>query len=147
MTKNDDPRLLGRAPEFARMSLRPGIGALAVSDIAGTVRQNDLAPDGIVPTALQHGRNILPLGRYLRRKLRLALGLLEGSTDEEIARFQAELQDLREIARSLSESGVYAPGHFNQEIFKALLVEKDDQAVKQMLFRRKLYERGKRETF
>lgn len=74
LTKSDDPRLGGRHPEFARMSLRPGIGALAVPDIVDTLQTKhgcaQLALEGDVPTILQHGSRKLPLGRYLRSKLR-----------------------------------------------------------------------------
>lgn len=78
MTQHDDPRLLGRFPEFARMSLRPGIGALAVPVIAETLNDKHgaalIAATGDVPQSLSHGRSSLPLGRYLRRKLREEMG-------------------------------------------------------------------------
>lgn len=37
LTSRSDPRLLGRHPEFARMSLRPGIGAVAVASLANSL--------------------------------------------------------------------------------------------------------------
>lgn len=71
LTNKHDIRLNGRHPEFSRMSLRPGIGADAMHDVASTVLQFDLVQkEGDVPSALRHGSRILPLGRYLRRKLR-----------------------------------------------------------------------------
>lgn len=76
MTGENDERLLGRHPEFARMSLRPGIGALAVPAVAKTLRQFNLdKSQADVPSALRHGKKILPLGRYLRQKLRDELGI------------------------------------------------------------------------
>lgn len=76
LTNKNDPRLLGRAPEFARMSLRPGIGADFMHEVASTVLQFDLeeATQGDVPSSLRHGSRTLPLGRYLRRKLRTLVG-------------------------------------------------------------------------
>lgn len=72
MTDKHDVRLHGRYPEFARMSLRPGIGADAMHDVASTVLEFNLVErEGDVPSALRHGKRIMPLGRYLRRKLRL----------------------------------------------------------------------------
>jgi len=77
MTKSDDPRLKGRYPEFARMSLRPGIGAPAVADVAKALSTARGAPilesHSDVPCFLQHGNKQMPLGRYLRGKLRDAL--------------------------------------------------------------------------
>lgn len=71
MTDRRDPRLFGREPEFARMSLRPGIGALAcdllVKELAGRT----------VPPGVEWGGRQLPLGRYLRRKV--AMELCNGS--------------------------------------------------------------------
>ena len=68
------PRLKGRHPEFARMSLKPGIGAPAVPELADLVTSDpgvsavELLQD--VPFVLKHGGKPMPLGKYLRRKLR-----------------------------------------------------------------------------
>lgn len=62
----------GRAPAFVRMSLRPGIGAEAMVTVSARllpVRDAGVA-FADVPTALAHGRRMLPLGRYLMRVLR-----------------------------------------------------------------------------
>lgn len=66
MTSTGDARLAGRHPEFARMSLRPGIGAAAMWDVASVIMQYRLKT---IPTGLRQGSRILPLGRYLRAKL------------------------------------------------------------------------------
>lgn len=74
MTDAKDPRLKGRHPEFARMSLRPGIGAVAINDVAAALQNrhgwDEIGRTGDVPQVLQHGQTTYPLGRYLRRKLR-----------------------------------------------------------------------------
>lgn len=79
MTNKLDPRLEGRSPEFARMSLRPGIGAHAMEDMAKYFETNQgalvLARLGDVPGVLRTGGKLLPLGRYLKGKLRDALGM------------------------------------------------------------------------
>lgn len=85
LTRYDDPRLreyqtpdgpLRQSPEFSRMSLKPGIGAHAVKNVALTIARYDLlTPEGDVPVTLRHGRTEWPLGRYLRRQLRKELGL------------------------------------------------------------------------
>lgn len=78
MTKEDDVRLAGRNPEKAWMSRNPGIGALAVP-----VLRQALAPDGDVtlmvdrgdvPECMRSGGKLLPLGRYVRGKLRESMG-------------------------------------------------------------------------
>lgn len=73
MTSHLDPRLGGRAPEFARMSLKPGIGAGAMKQVAAAFDQyagQHFSADVDVPYLLSHGGKQMPLGRYLRRKLR-----------------------------------------------------------------------------
>lgn len=78
MTRPDDVRLDGRYPEFARMSLRPGIGAGALHDVASAMMRWKLEDKLVdVPVALRHGSSELPLGRYLRRLLRRYVGLDE----------------------------------------------------------------------
>lgn len=68
-----------REPEFATMSLRPGIGALSMpamaevlSDATGAAAIGRL---GDVPSQLRHGKRLLPLGRYLMRRLREEVGM------------------------------------------------------------------------
>lgn len=72
-TSKDVPALNGRHPEFARMSLRPGIGADAMLDVALAMRRSPL-DERVIPAGLRHGSKILPLGRYLRKRLRGELG-------------------------------------------------------------------------
>lgn len=84
MTAPDDPRLYGRYPEFARMSRKPGIGAGAIDELKdffnSKLGQQLLMQTGDVPLALRHGGKQLPLGRYLRRKLREVLEIPEQGT-------------------------------------------------------------------
>lgn len=101
MTARDDWRLEGRFPEFARMSLRPGIGAGMMDDVASTVMEHDLV-EVDVPTGLRHGRKIWPLGRYLRRRLRERVGMEPAAPANEELR--AEVQALRAAAWESSQS-------------------------------------------
>lgn len=84
LTKADDPRLKGRQPEFARMSKRPGLGALAVPLLDKILRgehgEKIYKDEGDVPSFLLHGSRKFPLGRYLKRLLRKELGLEDLST-------------------------------------------------------------------
>ena len=74
LTSHDDPRLNGRHPEFARQSHRPGIGAPALKELEDflypDVGAKLLMQTKDVPLFLRHGGKALPLGRYLRSKLR-----------------------------------------------------------------------------
>lgn len=80
MTRFDDARLGNRHPEFSRKSLKPGIGFGVLDALAYVItRYKLLTPEGDVPVTLRHGSMEWPLGRYLRRKLRVRLGLDERS--------------------------------------------------------------------
>lgn len=59
-------KLRGRAPEFATMSLRPGIGAPAARVIARAIENRELD----IPSTLRVDGTIRPLGRYVKRKIR-----------------------------------------------------------------------------
>lgn len=82
MTRPDHKSLGGRYPEFARMSLKPGIGADAIPDVASDMMRYKLEERNDVPVALRHGSAELPLGRYLRRLLRLQVGKDEKAPKE-----------------------------------------------------------------
>lgn len=115
MTNEDDERLEGRYPEFARMSLRPGIGASAMDEVASSLLTH--APDlPDVPSVLQHGRAKLPLGRYLRRELRKKMGRSPEAPESTIKAIEEKLQPLRQIAES------YAPRGFKEFAFREEII-------------------------
>lgn len=105
MTSKDDPRLNGRDPEFARMSLRPGIGFGFLDELTQSFLQFNLdSSESDVPVTLRHGSRQLPLGRYLRKKMR---GMVYGDekTPESVLQKRAEeMRPLREIAFNNSQS-------------------------------------------
>lgn len=99
-----DERLGGRAPEFARMSLRPGIGAGAMKFVAKSVVDEDGViryVDDVPKVVRMFGRK-LPLGRYLRRQIRVALG--RSAETPEACREARSV----ELQSKLSEDGAYA---------------------------------------
>lgn len=90
--------LQGLSPEFARMSNRPGLGSLAMKQIATTISQSpalmlELEKTGDVPQQLQIGRRKIPLGRYLLRKLREEIGF----TPEYIEEIKAQRTLVRAV--------------------------------------------------
>lgn len=98
-TKGGHPGLQGRSPEFARMSLRPGIGLGMMHDLASVLLEHKLDERMIdVPTSLQHGGKKWPLNRYLRRKLREFIGRSPNAPPETLQQQTEALRPLREIA-------------------------------------------------
>lgn len=104
MTHSLDPRLDGRDREFARMSLRPGLGAVALAPVVLALVQHGLP----VPLGLRHEKKIMPLGRYLRREIarKISDGTAEGIQKAlQIPNFLAQqkyaVSVLREYAWSL----------------------------------------------
>lgn len=99
LTSKKDPRLMGRYPEFARMSLKPGIGAPAMMDVASHFGDHSLeyiAAELDVPSSLQVGKKKQPLGRYLKSKLREALGYGRVPIDGSLQRFGEKMRQLYE---------------------------------------------------
>lgn len=97
MTKRSDPRLGGRAPEFAQPSLKPGIGADAMRVLASTISDS-----GFIDLLLEHDDvptvvGGLPLGRYLRSKLREYLGVPKDAGKGYLLRQSQELCALSEV--------------------------------------------------
>ena len=105
MTNKDDSRLLGRDPEFARMSLKPGIGALAVEPIRDALTTSGgvklLEEEGDVPSVMRHGGKDFPLGRYLRGKLRKELNIdKEGKAPEDkVKEYKARMLAMYDVAK------------------------------------------------
>lgn len=85
MTKIGDKRLGDRHPEFARMSMRNGIGFPAVGWLANTMSSKSgmesIAEYGDVWNSVRIDGKIWPLCLYLRRKLRSAMGLSQCSRE------------------------------------------------------------------
>lgn len=131
MTAKDDSRLNGRAPEFARMSLRPGIGADFMHEVASSVLEFNLdQSQGDVPSSLRHGSRNMPLGRYLRRRLRKLVGRDESAPQSTLDEVAEELRPLREAAFNASAS------------FKESVVEASAGKVAQIEAKYRLFKKG-----
>lgn len=99
--------LNGRTPEFSIMSLKPGIGAGSMGDVAQVLLSKHgskkIAQDGDVPLDLNHGNVSLPLGRYLRSKLREECGFeTSGAQEKPTAERTAELLAMRKDIGTLA---------------------------------------------
>lgn len=134
MTKKDDERLNGRYPEFCRMSLKPGIGASAMTDVANALNsmigQQEIINKGDVPDVLLRGGKKHPLGRYLRERLRKEIGLdSEMLKKERLTRWSVEIA---EFLKERIESSTPV-----KQIF---IKEKAQQALKQE-YRMNLFKR------
>jgi len=97
MTGKADIRLDGRHPEFARMSLRPGIGADFIPEVASSLMQHEIDTED-VPNVLRHGRAVYPLGRYLKGKLREHLGREKEVPTSVKNKMDQEMQPMRAYA-------------------------------------------------
>lgn len=136
MTSGGDPRLEGRTPEFARMSNRPGIGADAMSVIAKQLLDMPQSwESGDVPHELRIGKKKVPLGRYLLKRLRHAVGFSEEYTKE--------VRDRLSLSRSVD---MLALLHNSKEAgtFKAAFLEEIEGRLAQVEARSKLFK--KRDT-
>lgn len=105
MTSRDDYRLGDRYPEFSRMSNRGGLGLRALDPVIDTLKSYHL--DKVledVPASLAHGGKILPLGRYLRAKLRKGVFGHEDTPQFVLENLRQELQDLHVLAENASQS-------------------------------------------
>lgn len=93
--------LCGRVPQFARMSLRPGIGFGYVSRVSKTLPSTLID----VPGALRYGGMMQrPLGRYLQRSLRQSIGRDSNAPISVQVAQQAKLLQLRKAARTDEEN-------------------------------------------
>jgi hypothetical protein len=108
LTKEHDPALKGRVPEFARMSLKPAIGTPAVGWLADRMGKSSLMENGQYGPLLKlqgdvfnmvriQGR-LMPLGRTLRNKVRDSLGLSQNERERaiQLGRFDASTGEIFE---------------------------------------------------
>lgn len=145
-TKEDEwtrDKLKGRHPEFARMSNRPhGIGAGAIKMfVSGTVPSRKgiyLRRSIDAPAVLRNGKSILPLGRYLRRKWREALGRgpdTPESVTADVVRQEMQARDL------LIASGALDPrGLSRRAVARQAYLIRNGQKIKQAEARAKIFE-------
>jgi hypothetical protein len=79
------PPLNGRNPEFTRMSLKPGIGAGAMRNVADVYFEGQnldaILSEGDVSSVLRIGNRTIPIGRYLKGELRKNTGICKESTE------------------------------------------------------------------
>lgn len=142
MTNSDDPRLNGRHPEFARMSLRPGIGAWAMDEVAHSLLTYKLDEKLVdVPTSLRHGNKLMPLGRYLRRRLRERIGRDAGCPAEVLEEMAKEMLPLSKVTEAYSRT--FGVGKVFQTVDRKALLDAGKQRVLQMLAKQKLLKGSK----
>lgn len=128
--------LHGRYPEFARMSLRPGIGRDAMHDVASVLLDFNLEDaQADVPSALRHGNRLLPLGRYLRRYLRTLVGMDEKISQKAFDEIEKPLLALYEVSISNAQAKT------GPVSVKELLLQKDEGKITQMTRRSKLFKK------
>lgn len=102
------------------MSLRPGIGALFMDEVASQLLRYGLDDFEDVPTELRHGNRTLPLGRYLTRRLRTRIGRSPETPEKKLKEWCFDMQRLYEAATKDDPDG------FNRTaLFKAAVVLQD----------------------
>lgn len=133
--------LNGRYPEFARMSLKPGIGADAMKIVCDTLTSPQgyhLLANGDVPSQLSYGKKNLPLGRYLKFKLREQYGFKDPQKcPPEV------LETFRQEMHKLFEDSYKAKAIKASQSFKNYLIDINKQKVLNMETRQKIYSHKK----
>lgn len=132
---------IGRCPQFNRMSLKPGIGAIAIKN---AVRSGVQSRKGKyvtactdAPVVLRKSGSMLPLGRYLRRKWREALGR---SPDTPQPVLEQLVRDTQEQFRQASEKAIREGRRFTTRDKRALYYEIHGQKIRSVECRAKIYQ-------
>lgn len=109
-----DPRHDHRVAEFSRMSLRPGIGAQGLEATVAALLEKGasgaVAAAGDVPRHCRLEGRRYPLGRYLRRRLRVGVGWnpeAPGEAQRDVRRRRV-LEDVRKVERQRHQSDLVA---------------------------------------
>jgi hypothetical protein len=104
---------LNIVPEYSSMSTKPAIGAHAITVLAKTLQDKPelLTETGDVPFSLKHGKRSLPLGKYLREKLREELQL-DHTLETEFCPNTGEI---------LNEKKIWHPKERQKDLYKTQL--------------------------
>lgn len=109
VTSFTNPALEGKQREFARMSLRPGIGALECENIGkklkGAFENGYCALD--VPGELRQVGKKMPLGRYVRGELRKAVGWDKTMPQEAKNKLRDDLESVDRTQRNIKRESYY----------------------------------------
>jgi len=124
LTNGHDPVavefLKGRHPEFARMSLKPGIGASAMDDVADLLTTDFgcevLGREYDVPAVLTHGKKTMPLGRYLKGKLREKMGPVETFKELAAHKFALRMRQLFEEDKAVAKAKGQKVGEYASQV-------------------------------
>lgn len=143
MYRRDDARLKGREPEFRRMSLRPGIGGHSAMYLADALRLYGMAENPVLPATYRFGQRLLPIGKYLRQRVRVALGRDKNASVEEVEEAKARMQPLYEIAARFTDQSLYKTRRVSDVVLYKLLVEANREKARQVEAREKIFNRGK----
>lgn len=159
MTDPQDTRLEGRYPEFSSYPMRPGLAADAVPSIATTLQSQygHLAfKHGDIPHALARGRKQVPLGRYLKRKVRQAIGLEKinqetgevtyGTPDQTIKALSIEASPELHALQQIARDHTTRPKDIFEKIDKQKSrdVSTRDQRILNLETKHKIYQSAKR---
>lgn len=143
--KKADASLANRHPEFQRMSLKPGIGALAMQDMSIAL-QSDAGLDwvlqeGDVPLQFQEARNVKSLGRYLRQKLRQDMGFASKDTPKEkLEKYKKEMQELLKANVDFEKGQTRFERRLKMQKF---FVDRDLQKLRNVVSRANVYAQKK----
>ena len=78
--------------------------------VAESLKEFDLDnTEADVPSSLRHGKKLLPLGRYLRGRLRVLLGKDKGAPKETLEKMVEELREMQRISWQSQETGTFIP--------------------------------------
>lgn len=117
------------------MSLRPGIGAGFMPEVASVLLTHDLEQLPDVPTSLRIGSRVRPLGRYLTRTLRTHVGMAPNAPTSTLEAQQEKLRPLQEAAKTMAPKGLYS------ETLKSLIIESNEGSYQSTLAKSRIYKK------
>lgn len=117
------------------MSRMPGLGVLAMDDVADVLMRFNLEDSQTdVPVSLAHGKKELPLGRFLRTKLRERIGRSPNAPQEVLSEVQKEVLVMLQGSIDRKEA----------KSIKALAQERDEGLIAKLEVREKILSQRKK---